>query len=63
MNLSKLVDTLEDVAPTRLAESWDNVGLLVGDLGQDVSGVMLTIDYTPEVACEAAGAKIGRAHV
>jgi dinuclear metal center YbgI/SA1388 family protein len=57
MNLSKLVDTLEDVAPTRLAESWDNVGLLVGDLGQDVSGVMLTIDYTPEVACEAAGAK------
>jgi dinuclear metal center YbgI/SA1388 family protein len=31
--------------------------LLVGDPGQSVSKAMLTIDYTPEVACEAAGEK------
>src|SRR5688572_9374903 len=57
MRLSQLTDVLDDIAPTRNAESWDNVGLLVGDPAQDVTGAMLTIDYTPEVACEAAGAK------
>ena len=31
MKLADVVDLLETVAPTRLAESWDNVGLLVGD--------------------------------
>src|SRR5215218_2433330 len=57
MKLQQLVDALEQIAPTRHAEAWDNVGLLVGDPAQDVSRAMLTIDYTPEVACEAAGAK------
>src|SRR3954447_11496773 len=55
--LAQLVDALEQIAPTRYAEAWDNVGLLVGDPQQDVSRVMLAIDYTPEVACEAAGEK------
>src|SRR5439155_14662311 len=57
MRLSTLIEQLEKIAPPRLAEPWDNVGLLVGDADQDVTGVMLTIDYTPEVACEAAGFK------
>src|SRR5688572_11962747 len=54
MLLSDLLAILEDLAPTRLAESWDNVGLIAGNPGQAVSKVMLTIDYTPEVAREAA---------
>ena len=57
MKLNEVVSELERIAPARLAESWDNVGLLVGDPAQDVSNVMLAIDYTPEVACEAAGAR------
>ena len=57
MRLQQLIDILEDIAPTQFAEGWDNVGLLVGDPNQDVSRAMLTIDYTPEVACEAAGEK------
>jgi dinuclear metal center YbgI/SA1388 family protein len=57
MQLRQLIDAMEQIAPTTYAETWDNVGLLVGDPGQEVSGVMLTIDYTPEVACESAGAK------
>lgn len=56
MQLQHLVDALEAIAPTRYAEAWDNVGLLVGDLKQPVARAMLTIDYTPAVACEAAGA-------
>ena len=53
MRLSDLVTVLNDIAPTRSAESWDNVGLLAGDPAQDVSRVMLTIDYTDEVSNEA----------
>ena len=55
--LSDLTAALEAIAPLRYAEPWDNVGLLVGDPAQAVSRVMLTIDYTAEVACEAAGAR------
>jgi dinuclear metal center YbgI/SA1388 family protein len=57
MLLSDLIATLETIAPTRYAESWDNVGLIAGDPNQPVTKAMLTIDYTPEVACEAAGEK------
>jgi dinuclear metal center YbgI/SA1388 family protein len=53
MKLSDAVKALESIAPTRYAESWDNVGLLVGDPSQDVSKAILTIDYTPAVAREA----------
>src|SRR5437763_1070338 len=53
--LGQLTDVLEEIAPTRHAESWDNVGLLVGDPQQSISRAMLTIDYTPAVAEEAAG--------
>jgi dinuclear metal center YbgI/SA1388 family protein len=55
MVLSSLVEVLEEIAPTRHAEPWDNVGLLVGDLQQNVSRVLFTIDYTPTVAEEARG--------
>src|SRR3954470_2122090 len=56
MRLQQVIDALEEIAPTRHAETWDNVGLLVGDPEQPVSRAMVKIDYTPEVACEAAGA-------
>jgi dinuclear metal center YbgI/SA1388 family protein len=52
MQLSDLVSVLEQIAPTRNAEAWDNVGLLVGDPRQSVSKVLLTIDYTGAVAEE-----------
>jgi dinuclear metal center YbgI/SA1388 family protein len=57
IQLRDFVDAMEKIAPTRHAESWDNVGLLVGDVSQQVARAILTIDYTPEVACEAAGEK------
>src|SRR5438874_13142423 len=57
MQLKQLIDAMDQIAPARYAESWDNVGLLVGDPEQNIARAMLTIDYTPEVACEAAGAK------
>jgi len=53
MRLADLTNALESIAPTRHAESWDNVGLLLGDPAQTISHVMLAIDYTAEVAAEA----------
>src|SRR4051812_16917027 len=55
MKLSEAIDALEAIAPTKYAESWDNVGLLAGDPSQEISSALLTIDYTPEVAAEAEG--------
>jgi dinuclear metal center YbgI/SA1388 family protein len=56
MQLSALVETLEQIAPPEFAEPWDNVGLLAGDPAQSIRGILLTIDYTREVAEEAASA-------
>jgi dinuclear metal center YbgI/SA1388 family protein len=44
---------MNDIAPTCLAQSWDNVGLIVGDLTALVSRVLLTIDLTEAVLDEA----------
>ncbi|HEX3725686.1 MAG TPA: Nif3-like dinuclear metal center hexameric protein [Pirellulales bacterium] len=40
-------------APSELAESWDNVGLLVGDPAQAVQRVMTCLTITPATAREA----------
>jgi len=46
------------IAPLELAESWDRVGLLVGDEARPLAGpVVLTIDLTERVLAEAAAMK------
>jgi dinuclear metal center YbgI/SA1388 family protein len=47
---------LEQVAPFRLAEDWDNVGLLVGHRGQNVKKLMTCLTVTPQSAAEAVEA-------
>ena len=44
---------LQSFAPPRLAESWDNVGLLVGDRQAVVRRVMTCLTVTPTTADEA----------
>jgi dinuclear metal center YbgI/SA1388 family protein len=56
MRLVELIATMEKIAPTRFAEGWDNVGLLVGDPSQVIGRALLTIDYTTAVAREAEAA-------
>ena len=41
MDLKKVVKTLESLAPTSLAESWDNVGLLIEPSSQKNVKVLL----------------------
>jgi dinuclear metal center YbgI/SA1388 family protein len=57
MQLSTIVKAIEYIAPLSLAESWDNVGLLVGDPNQDISKILLTIDYSATVAEERRSEK------
>ncbi|MBU2489128.1 MAG: Nif3-like dinuclear metal center hexameric protein [Proteobacteria bacterium] len=45
---------LENVAPSRLAENWDNVGLMVGDRTALVTKILLALDPMAEVLAEAA---------
>ena len=51
-------------APRDLAESWDNVGLLVGSESRAVKRVLIALDVTDTVADEAValGAKLIVAH-
>ena len=44
---------LDSFAPTRIAEEWDNVGLLVGDPEQEVKKIMTCLTVTPESSNEA----------
>jgi len=41
-----IVDLLEEIAPTRLAESWDNPGLQVGSYSQEVERIFMALDPT-----------------
>jgi len=58
MNVADLCRVMESIAPLDLAESWDNVGLLVGSTARELSGpALLTIDLTERVLAEAVAAK------
>ncbi|MBL8683419.1 MAG: Nif3-like dinuclear metal center hexameric protein [Myxococcales bacterium] len=48
-----LESAMEQIAPTRFAAEWDNVGLLVGDRDAKLERALLTIDLWPEVYEEA----------
>lgn len=49
---------LETFAPRRLAEDWDNVGLLVGDRERPAERVMTCLTVTPESVEEALAGNV-----
>lgn len=54
MDLKTVLDVLEQLAPLSLAESWDNVGLLVEPSKQrPIKTILLTNDLTVDVMDEA----------
>jgi dinuclear metal center YbgI/SA1388 family protein len=58
MTILKLIEAMERLAPLRLAEEWDNVGLLIGDAEAELAGpVLLTIDLHESVLDEAVRLK------
>ena len=58
MKIDDLSRAMERVAPSRFAEEWDNVGLLIGASDRALDGpVLLTIDMTEAVVAEAVAMK------
>ena len=56
MRVSEVYEAIDARSPFESALSWDNSGLLVGDMEAEVSGVYLAVDATDEVI-EAAAAR------
>ena len=53
VTISEVVKTLEQLAPPVLQEGYDNTGIQCGDAAASVTGVLITLDITPEVVDEA----------
>ncbi|MGB5420118.1 Nif3-like dinuclear metal center hexameric protein [Algibacter sp.] len=53
MIVQDVINHLEALAPLAYAEDFDNVGLLVGDKTQKVSGILVTLDTLEAVVDEA----------
>ncbi|MBP7274124.1 MAG: Nif3-like dinuclear metal center hexameric protein [Saprospiraceae bacterium] len=53
IKISKVIELLENIAPSQYAESYDNARLLVGNRENTVSGVLISLDVTDAVIEEA----------
>ena len=53
MKIREITDAIEQYAPLRLQEEWDNAGIQVGDPDADITGVLLCTDATEAVVAEA----------
>ena len=51
--VAQIVRLLNDLAPPRLAESWDNVGLQIGNRNWPVKKIWTALDPLPEVVAAA----------
>ena len=53
LRVADIIQVLEQWAPSRLQEEWDNSGLCIGNPLTPVRGVLVCLDCTPEVIEEA----------
>lgn len=53
MKLSAITSFLESKAPLSSQESYDNSGLIVGDMNMEVNGALLSLDCTEDIVDEA----------
>jgi len=53
MKIKDISAAIEKIVPLKLAQGWDNVGLLIGNGRQNVDNILLTIDITKDVVTEA----------
>ena len=56
MKIIEIIQQLEQLAPPSYQESYDNAGLLTGNLQWDCTGIVCTLDATEAVILEAAAA-------
>ena len=53
MKVQDIINLLNEFAPLDIQEDFDNSGLNIGNPEQEVSGILITLDITPEVVEEA----------
>tara|TARA_B100000809_G_scaffold105703_1_gene104229 strand:- start:26507 stop:27604 length:1098 start_codon:yes stop_codon:yes gene_type:complete len=53
ITVKDIANSIEELAPLNYAEGFDNVGLLVGEYTQEVTGVLVTLDTLENVVDEA----------
>ncbi|MFA5449703.1 MAG: Nif3-like dinuclear metal center hexameric protein [Clostridia bacterium] len=53
LKIRDIINIIEDFAPLALQMEGDNCGLIYGDPTVEVTGVLVTLDLTPQVAQEA----------
>ena len=53
MRLSSLIKHLEDYAPSNYQEDYDNSGLIIGNVNQEVHAALVALDCTEEIVDEA----------
>ncbi len=51
--IQDLLDILQQIIPTTLAEDWDNVGLLVGDPNHEVHRILVALDPIDSLLSQA----------
>ena len=56
--VNDICEVMEKLAPQKLAEEWDNVGLMLGSTDWPAAKVMLALDLTEEVASQAYSQKV-----
>ena len=53
LRVSDVYGWINEIAPFETAESYDNVGLLIGSMNSEVSKILVALDATPAVVNEA----------
>ncbi len=53
INSSKIIKIMNEIAPEKLAKSWDNVGLLIGNADSEVDRILVALEVTKQVVDEA----------
>lgn len=54
MKLSEIISRLEERFPKQNMESWDNVGLMIGDKEREIEKIQISLDVTMKVIEKAA---------
>ena len=44
--VAQIMNIMEEIAPRRLAEDWDNPGLLIGSPAQEIKKILVVLDVT-----------------
>ena len=53
VTVNDIINLLDEMAPPELAESWDNVGLMLGRRNKPVRKLLLALDLTQATVPQA----------